>query len=91
MARQTETRACVRRTVEPHVADAIGYIGAMLVFFAFWTKDIVPLRIIALASNVAFLIYGGITGATPFLLLHAALLPLNSLRLAESIRAPGRV
>jgi CRP-like cAMP-binding protein len=73
--------------VDPRFAEAIGYLGAVLVFLAFWTRDMVPLRIVAIASNVAFMIYGAVTGATPILLLHAALVPLNALRLIENVRA----
>ncbi len=72
--------------MDPRVAEAVGYLGAFLVFFAFWTKDMVPLRVIAIASNVAFLIYGLVTAAMPVFLLHAALLPLNTLRLIENNR-----
>src|SRR5687767_14747101 len=73
--------------MDPRFAEAIGYLGALLVFLAFWTRDMVPLRIVAIASNVAFMIYGTVTGATPIMLLHAALLPLNMLRLIENVRA----
>ena len=73
--------------MDPRFAEAIGYLGALLVFLAFWTRDMVPLRIVAIASNVAFMIYGAVTGATPIMLLHAALLPLNTLRLIENVRA----
>jgi hypothetical protein len=72
--------------MDPRVAEIVGYLGALLVFLAFWTKDMVPLRIIAIASNLAFLIYGLVTAAMPVFLLHAALLPLNTLRLVETLR-----
>jgi CRP-like cAMP-binding protein len=72
--------------MDPRVAEAVGYLGALLVFLAFWTRDMVPLRVIAIASNLAFLVYGLVTAAMPVFLLHAALLPLNTLRLVENCR-----
>lgn len=38
--------------------DAAGFLASSLVVIAFCMKDIVALRFVALASNVAFLIYG---------------------------------
>ena len=50
---------------------------------AFCMKDIIPLRVVALTSNVAFLIYGLGLGLVPVSLLHAILLPINAWRLAH--------
>jgi CRP/FNR family transcriptional regulator, cyclic AMP receptor protein len=51
----------------------------------------IPLRAIALASNVAFLAYGGLLHLYPVLLLHAVLMPVNVWRLAEIFRLRGHV
>ncbi len=61
------------------------YLAAGLVAMAFCMKDMTSLRIIALASNVAFLIYGIGLGLVPVWLLHAILLPVNAWRLREAI------
>jgi hypothetical protein len=61
--------------------DAAGFLASSLVVIAFCMKDIVALRFVALASNVAFLIYGVGLGLLPVWLLHAALLPINVSRL----------
>ena len=37
--------------------DAIGYLAACLVFAAFGMKEMIPLRPVALCSNLAFIIY----------------------------------
>jgi hypothetical protein len=37
--------------------DIFGYAASILVFVTFCMKDMVPLRVVALASNVAFLVY----------------------------------
>lgn len=66
--------------------ELIGYVGALLVFLAFWMRRMVPLRIVAIGSNVAFLGYGLATGATPVWVLHVVLLPLNLWRLQERLR-----
>ena len=65
--------------------DVAGYLAAGLVAMAFCMKDMTSLRIIALASNVAFLIYGIGLGLAPVWLLHAILLPVNAWRLQEAI------
>jgi CRP/FNR family cyclic AMP-dependent transcriptional regulator len=72
--------------------DATGYLASGLVVVAFCLKDIIPLRVVALISNVAFLIYGIGLGLVPVCLLHAILLPVNSWRLWDAIacRCKGR-
>jgi CRP/FNR family transcriptional regulator, cyclic AMP receptor protein len=67
-----------------------GWIAAFLVFSSFFMKTMVPLRLVAIASNVAFMTYAllglrfGIFGRVyPILVLHASLLPLNIRRLYE--------
>jgi CRP/FNR family transcriptional regulator, cyclic AMP receptor protein len=61
--------------------EIFGYIASALVFATFYMRTMVPLRVVAIASNVAFIIYATIDGLTPIFLLHVALLPLNVLRL----------
>jgi hypothetical protein len=67
------------------VCDAAGYLASGLVVAAFCMKDIVPLRAVALTSNIAFLVYGLGLGLVPVWLLHAILLPVNSWRLWQGI------
>jgi hypothetical protein len=67
--------------------DVCGYVASGLVLTAFYMKDMVPLRVVALASNLAFIVYGLALGLTPIWLLHAFLLPLNGCRLIEAARA----
>ncbi len=75
----------------------IAWLAAVLVFATFFMKTIVPLRMMAIVSNVAFIAYGLLglgldifAKVAPILVLHCSLLPLNLLRLFEvkrSIRA----
>jgi hypothetical protein len=67
-----------------------GWLAAALVFTSFFMKTIVPLRVIAIGSNVAFISYAllglayGVFGRVyPILALHSCLLPLNVLRLRQ--------
>ena len=75
----------------------VAWLAAVLVFATFFMKTIVPLRTMAIISNVAFIVYGLLglgmdifAKVAPILVLHCSLLPLNVLRLLEvqrSIRA----
>jgi hypothetical protein len=65
--------------------DAIGYVASSLVFAAYCMKEMISLRIVAICSNVAFIVYGLSLGLAPVWVLHAALLPLNGWRLAQAI------
>jgi hypothetical protein len=63
-------------------AALVGYLAASLIFTAFCTKRMVPLRVFAIASNIAFIGYGYLGELWPIVMLHAALLlPLNIYRL----------
>jgi hypothetical protein len=67
--------------------DTVGFLASGLVITAFCMKDILHLRIVAIASNVAFLAYGVALGLMPVWLLHLVLLPVNLGRLWQvSIR-----
>jgi hypothetical protein len=70
--------------------DVCGYVASGLVLAAFYMKDMVPLRIAALASNLAFIAYGLALGLTPIWLLHALLVPLNGWRLVEAARVRSK-
>jgi CRP/FNR family cyclic AMP-dependent transcriptional regulator len=64
-------------------ADLFGYLASFLVFSTFYMKRMTRLRVTAIASNIAFIIYAWLNGLTPILVLHSALLPLNLFRLIE--------
>ena len=61
--------------------DAVGFLASGLVVTAFCMKDISQLRLVAVASNMAFLAYGIALGLMPVWLLHLVLLPVNLARL----------
>jgi len=74
-----------------HVAEAAGYLAALLVFLTVYMKTMVPLRIVGICSNFAFIAYGYLGGLYPVLILHLILLPLNTLRLREMLRLTKQV
>ena len=57
--------------------DFVGYLAALTVLMTFCMDTIVPLRELAIASNVLFIVYGIAGQLYPVLLLHALLLPIN--------------
>ena len=60
-----------------------GYVASALVFLTFYMKTMIPLRVVGIVSNVAFMTYGLGGRLYPVLTLHAILLPLNCLRLLQ--------
>lgn len=68
--------------------EMVGYVASGLVLATFYMRDMIPLRIVALASNVAFIAYGVALHLTPIWVLHVLLLPMNGCRLAQALRTP---
>ena len=66
-----------------NACEPIGYLASLLVLATFCMRDMLALRMVAIASNVAFIVYGTLAGIGPVLLLHAVLLPVNVFRLFE--------
>jgi hypothetical protein len=76
----------------PHQwVQLVGYLASLLVFSTFYMKTMIPLRCVAIASNVAFLTYGYFAGLYPVFLLHLVLLPLNVFRLRQMYRLKERL
>ena len=63
--------------------ELVGYGASILVACSFYMKTMVPLRILALCSNVTFIIYGLFGELPPVFVLHVFLLPLNIYRLYQ--------
>ena len=73
--------------------EIAAWLASTLVFTTFFMKTMASLRIVAIASNVAFIAYAllglryGIFGKIlPIFVLHVLLLPLNVIRLAACAR-----
>ncbi|MDE2253474.1 MAG: cyclic nucleotide-binding domain-containing protein [Betaproteobacteria bacterium] len=76
--------------------EIVAWVASALVFASFFMRTIVPLRIAAIASNVAFITYsllgmryGIFAKVFPIFVLHGSLLPLNVYRLRQ-IKASSR-
>jgi hypothetical protein len=70
--------------------EPIGYLASLLVLATFCMSEMVALRAVAIASNVAFIAYGWLGGIEPVLLLHVVLLPTNLWRLIQAVHAGRR-
>lgn len=64
----------------------IGFVAAGLVIATLSMRTMIPLRLIGIASNVAFVTYGILFGSIPTVMLHSILFPLNIYRLYEMLR-----
>src|ERR1700744_3728899 len=75
-----------RRRSAMRWVDLAGYIASSFVFLTFYMKDMIPLRVVALCSNAAFLVYAGSLHLAPIFILHSALIPINARRLFCAMR-----
>lgn len=69
----------------------IGYLASALVFTSFCMRTMIPLRIAAICSNIAFICYGALGGIYPVLILHCFLLPMNLWRTSQTFRMIRRI
>ena len=61
----------------------LGFAASFAVLATFLMRTMLPLRIVAVASNALFIAYGYCAHILPVLGLHLALLPINIGRLSE--------
>jgi ABC-type glycerol-3-phosphate transport system permease component len=66
----------------------IGYFAAVLIVLTFFMRRMIPLRITAICSSLAWLLYGWIDTLYPIIVLHMVLIPLNSYRLWQDVKRP---
>ena len=69
----------------------VGFLAAGLVVATLSMRTMISLRIVGLASNVAFVTYGALFGSIPTVILHAILFPLNIYRLHEMLKLVKQV
>jgi uncharacterized protein YjiS (DUF1127 family) len=65
--------------------NCLGYAASASVLATFCMSTMVPLRAVAICSNVLFAAYGALVHIYPVLLLHVILLPVNIFRLIQVI------
>jgi CRP/FNR family transcriptional regulator, cyclic AMP receptor protein len=73
------------------LAIAAAVAGGILLMWSGLVKTIIPMRWLAVGSNLGFVIYGAIHPAPLVFLLHLALLPINLWRVLEMQRLTRRV
>jgi hypothetical protein len=81
------------------IATVLGFLGGVFYLASHYQKDMVSLRVLALASNALFLIFGllhvhlDITQliGMPEVILNAILLPINIKRLSEILRLTKQI
>lgn len=71
------------------MTEILGYAASAAVLAAFLMRDMIPLRIVAILSNVLFVLYGYFRDIHPVMLLHLTLLPINTVRLVALLRLAG--
>ncbi len=73
------------------VALGAAVLAAALIVVSAFVKTIIPLRWLAVGSNIGFMLYGYLHPSPLILALHAALLPVNLWRVLEMQRLTRRV
>ncbi len=66
--------------------DLLGYAASASVLATFCMSTMVPLRVVAICSNVLFATFGALDHIYPVLVLHVILLPVNVVRLVQILR-----
>jgi hypothetical protein len=69
-----------------NLIDLLGYAASASVLATFCMSTMVPLRVIAIGSNVLFIAFGALAHIYPVLMLHIILLPVNIARLIQLLR-----
>jgi hypothetical protein len=63
------------------MTDILGYAASIAVLATFLMPTMMPLRLVAIVSNILFVTYGYAAHIPPVMFLHIALLPINVARL----------
>jgi CRP/FNR family cyclic AMP-dependent transcriptional regulator len=74
-----------------NLSELIGYLAVPCTIATFSVKTMIPLRIMALTSNVVFIASGLLGGHYTTFFMHLLLLPLNSFRLYQMIQLVTKV
>ena len=71
--------------------DLIGYLAVPMTIATFSMRTMIPLRTVALTSNVVFIVSGLLGQSYITLVMHALLLPLNAYRLHQMLQLVNKV
>jgi CRP/FNR family transcriptional regulator, cyclic AMP receptor protein len=73
------------------LAVASAAVAGLLVIVSAFVKTMIPLRWLAVCSNVGFIVYGLVHPSLLMVLLHGVLLPVNLWRVGQMVRLTRRV
>ena len=80
------SRAASRLAMQLNYTEALGYLAALAVLTTFTLSEMLPLRLMAICSNVLFAGYALLASLEPVLVLHLVLLPINAFRLLQAVQ-----
>lgn len=66
--------------------DLLGYAASLLVLATFCMNTMLPLRAIAIGSNILFILFGYFASIYPVMIFHIILFPVNVVRLLQIYR-----
>ena len=66
--------------------NLLGYAASIAVLATFCMNGMISLRLVAFVSNVLFATYALSVHIQPVMILHAIMLPVNSIRLVQKTR-----
>jgi CRP/FNR family transcriptional regulator, cyclic AMP receptor protein len=66
--------------------DLLGYAASLFVLATFCMNTMLPLRLIAIGSNILFILFGYFASIYPVMILHIVLFPVNVVRLWQISR-----
>lgn len=69
--------------------DVLGYAASGMILATFAQRTMLPMRIMALGSNICFIGYGAMGPFLPVLTLHLILLPINLAGLRTLVSQSG--
>jgi hypothetical protein len=76
---------------EGQLALASAALASVLILLGSFVRTMIPLRWLAVGSNLGFIAYGALFPSLPMLVLHVLLLPINLYRVVEMTRLTQRV
>lgn len=91
LLRQADQMLLMLAQPEQVLALLSAAVAALLVIVSAFVRTMIPLRWLAVGSNVGFIIYGLVHPAPLMVALHAVLLPVNAVRVWQMIRLTRRV
>jgi CRP/FNR family transcriptional regulator, cyclic AMP receptor protein len=71
------------------MSEILGYAASCAVLATFLMRTMVPLRLVAILSNILFVAFAYLQNIHPILFLHMALLPINVWRLFALRQSAG--